>query len=738
MRRELQVRPEGPARLFVIGLYLAVALWYLTWRLTTFNPDALVFSLTLYAAELYGFAATLLHIFMTWRLTEWNPPAPRSGLSVDVFIPTLNEPIEIVRRTALAATHMNYPHRTWLLDDGNRPAMRKLARELGCRYLARADNKDAKAGNLNNALARGKADFVAVFDADDAPSKNFLERTLGFFSNPRVALVQTPQDFYNLDSFQHRYESGDRFVWTEQSLFFRVILRGKDYWNAAFFCGSCGVIRRSALDSVGGFATGTVTEDLHTSVRLHKKGYQSVYLAEALAFGLAPPNIAPYLRQRARWGHGAMQVLHAERLFTAPGLTVPQRLCYLATVLTYFDGWQKAVFYLAPVIVLTTGVMPVGALGPQFFLHFIPFYLLTFLVFEEVARGYVRTLLLAQYNMARFATFAWTTFGLFRRRHLNFKVTQKALQSSPHFKVYIIPQYIVFALNAVAIPIGIALYGMYGKLPEDGLIANLVWASVNATLGFALLSFTLQRSSNRRTEYRFPIPLPLKVKIARLHGIYGTADNISSSGCRIHAKFPEGVDLGTAVRGEIHLPHRVLPFTANVRALVKSPGQDYVKAIGCRFGEWPESHGRDELERFLYGTDLQWHVQQLEEKSEAALDRLTISARRKRLSDAYWAPVLFDMPETNLASQIGLISVGEPEQRTLLASRQLDKDSRIIALAFTRAGQSLLSGYLAAEERFESPIAPIYAYRLVTDEREQEWIKSEYPQVTPFTERQAA
>ena len=168
----------------------------------------------------------------------------------------------MLRRTLLAASRMEYPHQTWLLDDGNRPEARALADSLGCRYLARERNTDAKAGNLNNALQHSEAELIAVFDADHAPARDFLTRTLGYFADPAVAFVQTPQDFYNLDSYQHRQHPRRHLVWTEQSLFFRVIQRGKDCWNAAFFCGSCAVLRRRALDKIGGFATGSVTEDL--------------------------------------------------------------------------------------------------------------------------------------------------------------------------------------------------------------------------------------------------------------------------------------------------------------------------------------------------------------------------------------------------------------------------------------------------------------------------------------------
>ncbi|MGB5607404.1 MAG: glycosyltransferase, partial [Gammaproteobacteria bacterium] len=280
----------------VAMLFVMVALWYLHWRLGTFNPDALTFSAIFYVAEVYGFFTAILHLFMVWRLSvRESLPAP-AGCSIDVFVPTYNESVDLLRKTLLAAVNMDYPHKTWLLDDSNRPEMRTLAEELGCEYQSRSDNTFGKAGNLNNALQASNGEFIALFDADHAPKRDFLVNTLGYFSDPNVAFVQTPQDFYNLDSYQHRWNKPGQRLWTEQSLFFRVIQRGKDVWNAAFFCGSCAIIRRASLDTIGGFATGTVTEDLHTSLRLHKQGYRSVYHAESLAFGIAPNNIKDFLR----------------------------------------------------------------------------------------------------------------------------------------------------------------------------------------------------------------------------------------------------------------------------------------------------------------------------------------------------------------------------------------------------------------------------------------------------------
>jgi cellulose synthase (UDP-forming) len=190
----LQYEPLGLARTIVVVVYVVFAVWYLAWRPTTFNPQAMTFSIVLYVAELLGFVAAPMHIFMVWRLTIREAPAAPMGLTVDVVITTYDEPMSLVRRTLLAVIRMDYPHQTWLLDDGNRASMRDLAHELGCRYIARPENVNAKAGNLNNALKYSQAEFFTVFDADHAPARDFL-RTLGYFRDPDVAFVQTPQDF---------------------------------------------------------------------------------------------------------------------------------------------------------------------------------------------------------------------------------------------------------------------------------------------------------------------------------------------------------------------------------------------------------------------------------------------------------------------------------------------------------------------------------------------------------------
>jgi cellulose synthase (UDP-forming) len=708
--------PLGTARTILVVAYLAIAIWYLAWRPSTFNPSAMTFSIVLYAAELFGFVAALMHIFMVWRLTVRESATAPAGLTVDVFITTFDEPVAMVRRTLLAAQRMDYPHQTWLLDDGSRTQMRDLAEELQCRYLSRPQNIDAKAGNLNNALKHSRAEFVAVFDADHATARDFLSRTLGYFRDNDVAFVQTPQDFYNLDSYQHR-RSGRQVVWTEQSLFFRIIQRGKDYWNAAFFCGSCAVLRRRALDEVKGFATKTVTEDLETSVRFHRKGFRSVYHAQSLAFGVAPSTAAPFLKQRVRWGQGAMQSLRNGGILFGRGLTAAQRVCYLATVATYFDGWQKAVFYVAPVIVLTTGVMPIAELSWQFLAHFIPFYILTFWTFEEVGRGFGRSINIEQYNMARFAAFVWSTSGLVRR-NLRFRVTQKTGGAAEESRRWVLPQGLVFLLNLIAIPFGILLTWAHGSLPTGALVANLVWALVNVSLARAVLGFTARLSSFKRREYRFPIPVAARLAFSTGEPVIGVLDNLSSQGFKFYGRFPREIQTGARLAGELYLPSGKLPFTGDVRSLIHSERpEDHLKAIGCSF-EWKRETDRDRLSAFLYGSDLQWRLNQFVEQGRTPIDRMAeLTGRRERPGrpeTVRWAAALISpagMPPD--VSQVALISVPRVhvDQRTLVSFQRVSTDQEQRVDIITRAGTRVFEGQCDFVETLSGGGMPLHVYR---------------------------
>lgn len=234
----------------IVVLTAVLGLNYLIWRWGfSVHWSAWWIAVPLVIAETYSLIDSLLFGLTMWRLRERDepPPAPE-GVTVDVFITTYNEPLELVMETARAAKAIRYPHRTWILDDGNRPAMRELAEAEGIGWITRSADwvgmpRHAKAGNLNNALLSTDGELILILDADQVPAPEILDRTVGYFSDEQVALVQTPQYFVNVP------ESDP--LGSQAPLFYGPIQQGKDGWNSAFFCGSNALIRREALMQLG-------------------------------------------------------------------------------------------------------------------------------------------------------------------------------------------------------------------------------------------------------------------------------------------------------------------------------------------------------------------------------------------------------------------------------------------------------------------------------------------------------
>jgi cellulose synthase (UDP-forming) len=360
-------------RAALLAAHVSASIAYIVWRAGwTMNAEHPVFAALVLLAEAALLACGFVFYFMILRRPERAAP-PRlltRTPTIDVLIATYNEDVELLRLTATAARDMELPHRTFICDDGRRPAMAALARELGVGYLTRPDNLDFKAGNLNHALARTDGELVLVLDADHVPHPALLSRTVGHFADEQVALVQTPQVYYNVDSFQHDLAAG-RPLWHEGVLFHHVIQPGADRLNAAFFVGTGGVVRRSALAAIGNFATGSITEDIHTSMRLHAAGYRSVYVDEALGFMLAADTPFAYARQRERWCQGSMQILRSECPLWKRGLSLWQRIFYFNALSVYLTAYLHLVCYLAPGLFLLFGWSPIDA-GNEHFANELP------------------------------------------------------------------------------------------------------------------------------------------------------------------------------------------------------------------------------------------------------------------------------------------------------------------------------------------------------------------------------
>lgn len=493
--------------------FLLSGIVYLAWRLTAFNVEAPIFSSVFWTAEVLAFAAALIRLYVTRRgdRRRVDPPTAAVWPEIDVFVTTYTEPVEVVRRTLAACAAMTGAHRTVLLDDGARAEMARLARAYGCDYLARTGNDGAKAGNLNHGLAGSSAALIAVFDADHAPERRFLERLVGYFDDSRVGFVQTPQDYFNTDSFQHGRGKTARSIWHEQSVFHWTEQPGRAALEAATCCGCSMMLRRAALDEVGGFPQETVTEDMHVSVLLHKAGWKSVYHAEPLAYGVAPAGPREFLRQRLRWGEGNMQVCRIEGVPFARNLSAGQNLAYLMLGTTYLEAWVKLIAYVSPIVFLFTFAPPIWSDMGTFFALFGPYLAFGLVAHVEFGRGYAPLLLMERFAMARLTSGLAATAGLFRRR-IRFRVTGKQTGGGSGI-VLLVPQAAILLLGLAGI--GHAAWRLWDiNQPPPPLwitVSVAVLAAYNALLAAWVLADALRTARLPGGAWLCPEPLPVQV-----------------------------------------------------------------------------------------------------------------------------------------------------------------------------------------------------------------------------------
>jgi cellulose synthase (UDP-forming) len=629
-----KLRGETLRRIIAV-IAIAVTVYYLYWRITeTFNPNALLFSWMLWIAEVFGFFSTILFYFTVWRPKHRTAPPPLDGRTVDVFIPTKSESIAILRKTLLACNDLRYPHRTVVLDDGNRHDVKNLCAELGCVYLARDDHENAKAGNLNYGLAHSEAEFIAVFDADHVPLPHFIDRLIGYFEDESIGFVQAPQEFYNIDSFQHRANHIKKYIWGEQYLFFSLIQPGRDHWDAAYFVGSCALLRRKALDDVGGFSTGSITEDMLTSINIHAEGWKSVYHNENLAYGIAAETIHPFHIQRRRWGLGGWQVFFTANPLFKPGLDLGQRLCYLASLIYPIEGFQKLIFYVTPPIVLFTQVLPMRALNITYLLHFIPYFFISTYAFNEMGRGFGGFLMLEQFSMGKFATYISTLFAwLLPKRSKKFAVTPKGERTDAGRRL-ITPQIVVILASIAAIVFALVQLVLQMRGDEFIVAVNCLWALYNSGLAVAIVLYARRKFHQRRESFRVPDAVPVfyawnngRKREKRL----AVANDVTRHGLSVLSI--ERLPTDREIEMEIVLPERRLIAKGVFMQGRSMPVNGHAVArTGLLFTEM-ETKERDILVRYLHESAISKFLSEYQTRYETYLER-QIEKRRRRVKRA--------------------------------------------------------------------------------------------------------
>ena len=536
-------------RRVALGLVAVTTLVYLFWRLVETIPTeswmATAAGIVLVAAEIVGAAQIIATIAISWQSSRQltaraltvaeAPDLPH----VDIFITTYDESISVLEPTLAAAVGMRYPGQftVYLCDDGSRESIRLLAERYGAVHLTRTEHRDAKAGNLNNALALTSGDLVVTLDADMIPRANFLEATVGLFDDPRLAYVQAPQAFHNEDPFQYNLFSSSSLP-NEQDYFMRSMQNGKAAFNAVMYVGSNTVFRRSALEHIGGFALGVITEDMATGMLLHAAGYRSEFMPQVIAAGLAPESFATLLTQRTRWSRGNIQTARKWNPLTLPGLSFMQRWLYLDGIIYWHFGILKLVFVGAPLVYLLGGITVVDADVPSVLVMWLPYFATSLMTMKIVSGGRRSTIWTHIYETAMAPTVALAVLaewaGLSNKA---FAVTPKGISSgSLNFRLGIAAPNLVLLVLSIAALLN-AWWWSSDRFGVDSLLVTTFWTLYNVVgLAVAVL-VCLERPRHRRTE-RTEVQLRAGAAFWQRDALPALVLDLSSGGARVLVPWP--------------------------------------------------------------------------------------------------------------------------------------------------------------------------------------------------------
>lgn len=503
-----------------------------------------ILGIGLFMAELYIWVIIMLsylqNLFPLKRTIVPLPDDTSLWPTVDVYIPSYNESLEVVRDTVLAAQCLDYPAdklKIYLLDDGKRNEFAVFAANVGVGYITRNDNAHAKAGNLNHAMKLTKGELICVFDCDHVATRVFLQATVGaFLKDPKLALMQTPHYFYSPDPFERNLSVG-RNIPNEGQLFYGQIQRGNDNWNATFFCGSCAVIRRSALEEIGGFAVETVTEDAHTALKMQRLGWKSAYLDIPLAAGLATERLVLHVIQRTRWARGMTQIFRLDNPLFGRGLKWQQRLCYLNAMLSFQFALPRVAFLTAPLAYLLFNLNIIHSSASLIFAYMLPHLFLCIYLnsrlngrFRYSFWGEIYDLVLA------FHLILPTVITLIFPKRGKFNVTDKgALLNVGYFDFSIVRPHVVIAvLLAVGVIAGIVracAHDYFGVDPRV-IALNVGWGLYSLIFLLAAIAVARETRQTRKT-IRIDVNVPVVIHYASGISSRSHTLDLSMGGCRI-------------------------------------------------------------------------------------------------------------------------------------------------------------------------------------------------------------
>ncbi|HUL08881.1 MAG TPA: glycosyltransferase [Candidatus Acidoferrum sp.] len=509
-------------RLLIVALFAFLAVRYYYWRISGVilygaqDGAGGWFAWPVLGFELLGIAEAIVAVVMLSRTVDRKPETDAKAAAlaarpdaelptVDVFIATYNEGMDVLEKTILGAMALDWPTarlKVWVLDDGRRGWLREFCAAKRVGYLTRPNNAHAKAGNINAALRQTSGEFVAVFDADFVPRRNFLRRTIGWFDDPKIGIVQAPHHFYNADPIQANLLM-DGMLPDDQRIFFDTIQPSRDAWDAAFCCGSLGVLRRSAIDEIGGgIPTESITEDILTTLALKRRGYITRFVNEKLAFGLAAESVEAFFVQRKRWLRGGIQLMFLRNGPLGPGLRLIDRLLFFPT--NWIVQYTIRIFGLAmPVICLWTPLSPLPKMGTSAVLSYqAPMFLGFIAMMRWLSAGYhVPLLTPASQCFAAFRLVPTMLGSLVKPFGVPFRVTPKGLAiGSARLDRITFSMALVLFLATI---LGIAIHILPNGGASDGFFPVVMfWSSWNLIVLAVVLLMCIE-VPRRRSEHRF-------------------------------------------------------------------------------------------------------------------------------------------------------------------------------------------------------------------------------------------
>ncbi|MFQ6792045.1 MAG: glycosyltransferase family 2 protein [Thomasclavelia sp.] len=497
-------------RQFLIGFNIIICIIYIIWRLTAIPVDhgilSFIFGLMLYLAELLGLISFFNFQYLFWGKYHY----PKKTLAefkdseipfVDILICTYNEPIELLEMTILAAMDIDYPsdcYAIYVCDDGRRENLKMLCNQYQINYLTRQDNQGAKAGNINNALKYTHGKLFTVLDADMIPTRNFLKHTVGYFSNPNLAFVQTPQVYYNQDMYQYNLS---KHIPNEQDFFMRDIQEARAARNAVLHVGTNAVFKKEYVLAIGGYPTCSITEDMAVGMQLQANGYDSLLINEELVYGLSAMTFADLVKQRDRWCRGNLQVLkHYNPIFNK-GLSFSQKIAYLDGAIYWFANLQKMVFLISPLIYLLTGIPVLDCDIEKLIMIYLPYFLGQILIFKTLSPK-TRNLKWAHYYETIMAPhLSLSILKELLNIKIKFNVTSKNTRHEKknfQFKM-VIPHLIILILTIISWKITIT-HLIAHEAYMSSYMLNIIWSSYNLMAIVLALRVAWQKPIFRNAE----------------------------------------------------------------------------------------------------------------------------------------------------------------------------------------------------------------------------------------------